>query len=286
VRHFEGAHTRSQILNSIKGGRTTLNGSVVKSGTILKKGDIIEFEARRHDLPAEPEDIPLNIVYEDEYLMIVNKPRGMTVHPGAGVRSGTLLNALLYLQKQGKIGNVERCGIVHRLDKNTAGLMIVAKTPKAQELLGKMFEYHDVKRTYNGLVDGKLEGKGTIDRHIMRDPKYRTRYTTTDNERAGRKAITHWESLGVYKHGQNSVSLVKFNLETGRTHQIRVHMKSIGRPLIGDPEYNHKSSIKFDGQLLESVELEFSHPITGEPMKFNIEPSKEFQSTLIRLTLV
>jgi len=274
-------------MNSIKGGRTTLNNAIVKSGAILKKGDIIEFEARSTDLPAEPENIPLNIIFEDDHLIVVNKPRGMVVHPGAGVRSGTLLNALLYLQQTKWVDkeNVDRCGIVHRLDKNTAGLMIVAKTPKAQEILGKMFEFHDIRRTYFGLVEGKIEGKGTMNKHIMRDPKYRTRYTTTDNPKQGRRAITHWQSLGLYKHGRTPISMMKFNLETGRTHQIRVHMKSIGRPLVGDPEYNPKGAIKFDGQLLESVELEFSHPITGKAMKFKIEPSEDFKRILDKLHL-
>ncbi|MCL2756009.1 MAG: RluA family pseudouridine synthase [Firmicutes bacterium] len=287
VRHFEGAHTRSQIINSIKGGRTTVNGAVVKAGNILKKGDLIDFEIRTTDLPAEPEDIELDIVFEDDHIMVLNKPRGMVVHPGAGIRSGTLLNALLFKMQSYKSNSLpERAGLVHRLDKNTAGLILVAKTAKSQEILGKMFEAHNVKRTYFGLLEGKLEGSGIIDKHIMRDPKYRTRYTTTDNPRAGRRAITHYQGLGNYKYGGIPVSFVRFNLETGRTHQIRVHAKSIGRPLIGDPEYNHKSTIKFNGQLLESVELEFLHPITNKVMNFSVQPSIEFMQIKNKLTSI
>jgi len=268
--------TRSQITNAINGGRILVNGEVVKAGRILRKGDVITSEMQGSDLPAEPEDIPLDIVFEDEYLLVINKPRGMVVHPGAGVRSGTVLNALLW-----RGSSIERAGIVHRLDKNTAGLMVVAKTAKVQSLLARMFEFHDVQRTYVGLVEGRVEEGGTIRKNLKRHPGVRTLYTTC-NDWEGRTAVTHFRPLEVFKKH----SKIEFKLETGRTHQIRVHMKSINRPLIGDAEYNPKSSIKASGQMLEAVRLEFSHPITGKPMKFTINPTEEFKSVENRLTRI
>jgi len=265
--------TRSQITNAINAGRILHNNQVVKSGKILRAGDIVEGEMTGQDMPAEPEDIPLNIIFEDDHLIIINKPRGMVVHPGAGIRSGTLLNALLF-----KGSDIERAGIVHRLDKNTAGLMVVAKTAKTQAALSKMFEFHDVKRTYIGLVEGRVEQSGAIRKNINRHPGMRTIYTTCPDHQ-GRTAITHYKPLQVFKKH----SLVEFQLETGRTHQIRVHMKSINRPLAGDPEYNPKSSIKTTGQMLEAIRLEFAHPITGKSLKFEIDPTEELQNHLTRI---
>lgn len=270
--HFGGEVTRSNINNQIKSGEILLGSTKVKSGTILKSGDIISIIEKEVINDTRAEDIPLDIVFEDAHLMIVKKPRGMIVHPGAGVKTGTLLNALLFHQKD---KSLERGGIVHRLDKNTAGIMIVAKTTKSQSLLGKMMESREVSRRYIGIVEGKLEGGGTIMTNIDRDPKNRTIYKAVQH--GGRNAITHYESTGVYKFGSKFISIAKFKLETGRTHQIRVHLKSIGHPLVGDPEYNQASSIKFSGQLLESVSLEFIHPITKENMKFEIEPSTDFK---------
>ena len=287
-RHFdaEGLEvTRSQITNAINGGRITLNGEIVKAGRILRKGDQIDGDLYGSDAPAEPEEIPLNIVYEDEYLLIINKPRGMVVHPGAGVRSGTLLNGLLWHLKKFGDNSLERAGIVHRLDKNTSGLMVVAKNAKVQATLAKMFEYHDVKRTYHGLVEGRIDQSGTVNKNIIRHPGVRTLYTTTDRAGEGRTAITHYKPLAVYKTQSNKViTLVEFKLETGRTHQIRVHMKSLNRPLVGDPEYNPASSLKASGQLLEAIRLEFTHPITGKAMNSSVEYSDEFSHTLKKLS--
>jgi len=254
--------TRSQITNAISCGRILLNNEIVKSGKILRPGDQVTGDMTSSDIPAEPEDIPLNVIFENSEFMIINKPRGMVVHPGAGVRSGTLLNALLF-----KGFEIERAGIVHRLDKNTAGLMVVAKTAKTQAMLAKMFEFHDVKRTYIGIIEGRIDTPGTINKNITRHPGARTIYTTCPPGR-GRTAITHYKPLRQFKNH----TLVQFQLETGRTHQIRVHMKSINRPLVGDPEYNPKSSLKASGQMLEAVCLEFLN------YKFNNEPSQEFSN--------
>lgn len=279
--HYKDLHTRSQITKAIKSGKITLNDGKIKCGTILKTGDIIEVDEdaiEGGEVTAMPEDIGIEkyIVFEDDYLIILNKPRGITVHPGAGVKRGTLLNGLLFKFADSVL---ERAGIVHRLDKNTAGLMIVAKTRKTQEKLCHMFEKHEINRTYLGLVEGHTPQNGRIEKNIIRHPNRRTIYTTADV--GGRHAITNFETVGYYKEkGGRNVSLVRFMLETGRTHQIRVHAKSIAHPLVGDPEYNPDSSIKYNGQLLESVEISFTHPITGQEIIQNIPLSADFQGVL------
>ena len=218
--------TRSQITVAIKRGNFTVNGEIVKAGYELRPTDQVLGEWQPVALTAEPEKIPLDIVYEDEYLMVINKPRGMVVHPGAGVKTGTVLNALL---GRGQ-GHLERAGIVHRLDKNTAGLLIVAKTADCQQRLGRMFERHAIKRTYWGLVDGVVNADQTIDRNLKRHPQHRTIFTVT--EQGGRRAVTHLHVLERYaKH-----TLCEFTLETVRTHQLRVHCKAIHHPILGDPE--------------------------------------------------
>ena len=253
--------TRSQITVAIKRGNFTVNGEIVKAGYELRPTDQVLGEWQPVALTAEPEKIPLDIVYEDEYLMVINKPRGMVVHPGAGVKTGTVLNALL---GRGQ-GHLERAGIVHRLDKNTAGLLIVAKTADCQQRLGRMFERHAIKRTYWGLVDGVVNADQTIDRNLKRHPQHRTIFTVT--EQGGRRAVTHLHVLERYaKH-----TLCEFTLETGRTHQIRVHCKAIHHPILGDPEYNSGN-----GQMLEALRLDFVHPMTGQAIYLQIQPTKAF----------
>lgn len=253
--------TRSQITAAIKRGDFTVNGQIVKAGYELRPTDQVLGEWQPVTLTAEPEKIPLDIVYEDEYLMVINKPRGMVVHPGAGVKTGTVLNALL---GRGQ-GHLERAGIVHRLDKNTAGLLIVAKTADCQQRLGRMFERHAIKRTYWGLVDGVVNADQTIDRNLKRHPQHRTIFTVT--EQGGRRAVTHLHVLERYaKH-----TLCEFTLETGRTHQIRVHCKAIHHPILGDPEYNSGN-----GQMLEALRLDFVHPMTGQAIHLQIQPTKAF----------
>ena len=253
--------TRSQIAAAIKRGDFKVNGQIVKAGHELRPTDQVTGTLQTVCVTAEPEMIALDVVYEDEFLMVINKPRGMVVHPGAGVKSGTVLNALLGRGQN----HLERAGIVHRLDKNTAGLLIVAKTADCQQRLGRMFEKHDIKRTYWGLVDGVIHTDQVIDRNIKRHPQHRTIFTTT--EQGGRRAITHLHVLEPYaKH-----TLCEFTLETGRTHQIRVHCKSIHHPILGDPEYNSGS-----GQMLEALQLDFIHPMTGKEIHLQIQPTKAF----------
>lgn len=253
--------TRSQITAAIKRGDFMVNGQVVKAGYELRETDIVAGELQATTVHAEPESIPLEIVYEDEFLLVINKPRGMVVHPGAGVKSGTVLNALL---GRGQ-GHLERAGIVHRLDKNTAGLLIVAKTADCQQRLGQMFEHHTIQRTYWGLVDGIVNTDQTVDRNIKRHPQHRTIFTVTDQ--GGRRAITHLHVLERYARH----TLCEFTLETGRTHQIRVHCQAIHHPILGDPEYNSGN-----GQMLEAVKLDFVHPMTGQAIHLQIQPTKAF----------
>jgi 23S rRNA pseudouridine1911/1915/1917 synthase len=266
--------TRSQISGAIKSGDILVNGGKVKSGYILRTGDEITGEVKDNNITATPEDIPLEIVYEDDYLMVINKPRGMVVHPGAGVKSGTLLNGLL---GRAAAGELFRAGIVHRLDKNTAGLLIVAKTAKAQELLSAMFASHEIKRTYIGLVEGRITGDMTINKNIIRDPKHRTLFAAVEN--GGRRAVTH---LKVSEQFQK-YTLCEFILETGRTHQIRVHCKSVGHPIVGDPEYNPAGAMKnLPGQMLEAVKLEFIHPVTNKNVNIAINPSNCLTNIIIK----
>lgn len=273
TRVLEGSYTRSQITKSIKDGLTTLNNKAVKAGTILRAGDFIDFNIASAEPKAAAEDVALDVIFEDSDLMVINKPRGMIVHPGAGVNSGTLLNGLL-----GRGTDLERAGIVHRLDKNTAGLMVVAKTTTMQAKLSEMFEKRDIKRIYVGLVEGILTGIGTIDKNIARDPNHRTLYKVVAS--GGRKAITHFKVIRNF----SKWTLVQFELETGRTHQIRVHCKAIGHPIIGDPEYNPTSSIKeLSGQMLESIKLSFIHPKTLNVVSFETETTKEFSKTVDRI---
>ncbi len=253
--------TRSQITAAIKRGDFKVNGQIVKAGYELRPTDVVAGAMQPTTVTAEPESIALEIIYEDEYLMVINKPRGMVVHPGAGVKSGTVLNALLGRGQD----HLERAGIVHRLDKNTAGLLVIAKTADCQQRLGRMFEKHEIKRTYWGLVDGVVGTDQTIDRNIIRHPQHRTIFTVTDH--GGRRAVTHLHVLERYARH----TLCEFTLETGRTHQIRVHCKSIHHPILGDPEYNSGN-----GQMLEAVKLDFVHPITGQPIHLAIQPTKAF----------
>ena len=291
-------HTRSQITNLIKNGCVTVNGKVVtKAGTEVTPADIVNvlMDTSAERTSCIPEDIKIDIVFEDEHLMIINKPRGMVVHPGAGNKNGTLLNGLLYLidntdeadePDESDKAALSRAGIVHRLDKNTAGLMVVAKTAPVQAKLAAMLEKHEIERVYHGIVEGAWEGEGSINKNIIRDPKHRTLFTTKSQGSAkqvlqttatgGRTAITHYKVLKAFKKH----SLVEFRLETGRTHQIRVHAKSAGHPLIGDPEYNPNSSVKASGQMLESISISFIHPVTGKGVTKKIDTTDEFKHVL------
>ena len=273
-------YSRNLILNLIKNGDILVNDSKIKPSYKVKQGDKITINNVKTDTEdITPWDYPLDIVFEDDDIIIINKPSGMVVHPGNGNKDHTLVNALKsYADKLSDINGVERLGIVHRIDKDTSGLIMIAKTNKAHEILGEYFKEHSIKREYIALLCGIFpHDTATIDAPIGRDEKNRLRMTVTPNN--SKKAITHLEVLKRYKAGY---TLVKARLETGRTHQIRVHTKYIGYPVYNDPVYSNKSTDDF-GQFLHSYSMEFIHPITKEKMYFKRDVPKYFKDFLDKL---
>ena len=274
--------SRSGIKKLIEDEHIKLNGKVVKSGAVLKIGDEIEIEMPKPvktDIVAE--DIPINIVFEDDDLLVVDKPQGMVVHPAAGNFSGTLVNALLFKVKDlSSVNGEERPGIVHRLDKDTSGLMLVAKNDFAHRSLAKQIAEKTCVREYLALLEGILpKEEGEVITQIGRDPKDRKKMAVLPKHQ-GRVAITTYKVEKFYSH----YTLVRFRLKTGRTHQIRVHSKYLGHPVVGDLTYNKKpNKFKLVGQLLHSQTLEFSHPRTGARMHFESKLPKYFEEVLQKL---
>ena len=249
--------TRSQAQLLVRQGVALLGGRHAAPSRKVAPGDEISWPAREPEhLHAEPQDLPLEIVFEDEHLMVVDKPRGQVVHPAAGHRDGTLVNAVLHHVGSLPGGDLLRPGIVHRLDKDTSGLMLVAKSEVAFRRLQKMIAARAVHRTYDALVQGAPKaGSGTIDRPIGRRAGDRQRFGVVPG---GRAAVTHWQLRGAL----GRESWLRLQLETGRTHQIRVHLQSIGLPVVGDPVYGRDP--RGAGQLLHAVRLRLAHPVTGE----------------------
>lgn len=262
--------SRSKIQKLIKQEKVKVNGKVEKGSYLVKIDDEIEVDSELDfEIKVEAKNIPIDIVYEDEYLMIINKKSGMVVHPAPGHYDDTLVNALLYHFNIKETTNI-RVGIVHRLDKDTSGLMMVAKTDEMLDTLSNMIKEKQVKRHYLAIVDGVIgPDSGTIDAPIGRDPNFREKMMVTDIN--SKEAITHFQVLKRFKEN----TLVECVLETGRTHQIRVHMAYINYPITNDPIYNKKKSTDF-GQMLHSKSIEFIHPVTKERIFFEIEPPKEF----------
>lgn len=269
--------TRSRVKKLCDEQNVMLNGKVVKSNKIVKKGDELEImlpDAKNLDL--EPENIPLDIVYQDEDLAVINKPQGLTVHAGSGTNGSTLVNALLYhLDNLSGINGVVRPGIVHRIDKNTSGLLVVAKNDLAHISLAKQIENKTCKRIYLALLEGVVKtDKGKIDTFINRSEKDRTKMAVST---FGREAITEYKVIKRY----NNYTLCEFSLKTGRTHQIRVHAKHIGHPVVGDKEYGYKNQkFNLNGQLLHAHKLEFVHPTKGEKMCFSAPLPDYFEKIL------
>ena len=269
--------TRSRIKNLIEDGLISLNDKPAKAGAKIKTGDKIAITIPLPKaIAAEPEKIPLDILYEDKHIIVINKPPGLTVHPGAGRAKGTLVNALLYHCKDlSGIGGALRPGIVHRIDKDTSGVLVVAKTDKSHQFLSKQFKEHSMKRRYLALVWGVVKGdEGTIDlpigRHISERKKMSVR------TKRGRRAVTHYRVIKRF----NNFTLLEASLETGRTHQIRVHLSAIHHPVVGDPVYG-KTSIpsalppkiisilkKLKRQALHAQTLGIIHPETKQYMEF------------------
>ena len=274
--------SRSAIQKLIESGSVKVNGSQVsKNYKVSADDEILMLQGELKALDAEPENIPLDIVYEDSDLLVVNKPRGMVVHPAPGNYSGTLVNALLYHCKDSLSGinGVLRPGIVHRIDKDTSGLLIVAKNDKAHIGLAEQIKEHSFTREYNAVVCGHLkEYEGTVCAPIGRNPKDRKKMCVTENN--SKNAVTHYKVINEYE-GYSHISL---RLETGRTHQIRVHMAYIGHPVAGDFVYgNDKKSAYLNGQCLHAIKIGFAHPITNDYLEFNSELPDYFKEFLNRL---
>lgn len=271
--------TRSHIKHWIEDGVVKVNGSIVKAGYELKSIDIIEMgEVEEKVLSNEAQDIPIEIVYEDEDFAVVNKPQGMVVHPAVKNYDHTLVNALMFkLDSLSSINGVIRPGIVHRLDKDTSGLMVVAKNDKSHVELSKQIASKDCRRIYWALVDGVVKQDGEIITQIGRDPKNRLKMAVVNN---GKEAHTKYKVLKVF----DNYSLVEFELKTGRTHQIRVHSSYIHHPIVGDKAYNtNKCKFNLNGQLLHAKKLILTHPSTGKEMSFESELPKYFQNILKNL---
>lgn len=270
--------SRSQIKNLIENGNVTVNNKSEKPKYKVKSGDQIKLiKPKPKKIDLEPENIDLDIVYEDNDVIVVNKPQGMVVHPAPGHEKHTLVNALLYHSPLSTINGTFRPGIVHRIDKDTSGLLMVAKNDVAHQSLAKQLKEKTNKREYIALVYGNIkEDKGTIDAPIGRNPQDRKKQAVVKN---GRRAVTHFEVLKRYQN----FTLVKCILETGRTHQIRVHMKYIGHPLVGDPLYGPKKVIGNTGQYLHAAVLGFKHPTSGKELLFSADLPQNFQKMLRKL---
>lgn len=269
--------SRETITKMIAEEYILVNGKSIKASYKVKDNDVILIkDGFVKEMNLEATKMEIDIVYEDEYLMVINKDSGVVVHPGAGNSNDTLVNGLLYYNKTLSKGEEFRPGIVHRLDKDTSGLMIVAKNDKAHELLADDFKNKRIHREYIALLDGVFpQEKAIIDAPIGRSKQY---FDKMEVCKDGKKAITNLEVIKKYK----DYTLVKLVLETGRTHQIRVHLAYIGYPVHNDPVYSNKACTDF-GQFLHSAYLKFKHPITGEVLEFNSKLPEEFQTFIDNL---
>lgn len=272
--------TRSAAQRLIESGAVLVDGAVKKTKYAVRAGETVTVDPPEPEpASAEPENIPIDIVYQDEDIAVINKPVGMVVHPAAGNPSGTLVNALMYhLKDLSGIGGEIRPGIVHRIDKNTSGLLVVAKNDEAHNFLANEMKTHAVSRVYYALVEGNIrEDSGTVDAPIARHKTDRKRMAVVQG---GRNALTHWRVEERFL----SRTLLRVELETGRTHQIRVHMAYIRHPIVGDDVYGSgKNELGFSGQALHAAELRLTHPRTGESMTFYAPLPETFQKALEKL---
>lgn len=274
--------SRSYIQKLMKDGQVTVNGKVVKANYKLNDQDVVrmnEPELKEPDIVAE--DLPLDILYEDEDLLIVNKPKGMVVHPSAGHYTGTLVNALMFHCKEelSGINGVMRPGIVHRIDMDTTGSLLVCKNDMAHQNLAEQLKLHSIKRIYHAIVQGVIkEEEGTVDAPIGRHPTSRKKMSI--NYKNGKEAVTHYKVLKRYQN----YTYIQCQLETGRTHQIRVHMASIRHPLLGDVVYGPaKQPFSLQGQCLHAKTIGIQHPHTGEYMEVDAPLPDYFEDLLVKL---
>jgi len=269
--------SRSYFKNLLEQENIKVNGQIKKGKYKLKQGDNVSVEIPEPiELNINPENIHIDIVYEDTDIIIVNKSQGMVVHPAPGNYSGTLVNALLYhCDDLSGINGVIRPGIVHRIDKDTSGLLVIAKNDIAHVKLAEQFKEHSITRTYYALVEGRIKNySGVINKPLGRDAKERIKMAVVSN---GKRAVTHYKVIEIFKKN----TLVQCNLETGRTHQIRVHMAYIGHPLVGDPVYGHKKQrFKLNGQVLHAKTIGFIHPTTGKYVEFDSELPMYFKKII------
>lgn len=271
--------SRTVASEQIKLGQVLVNGQVRKAKYTVQTGDIISYQIPEvEEIHYVAEDIPLDIVYEDADVAVVNKPQGMVVHPSAGHTSGTLVNALLYhIKDLSGINGMLRPGIVHRIDKDTSGLLMIAKNDQAHAILADELKAKKSLRKYLAIVHGHLPNdRGVIEAPIGRSEKDRKKQAVTGK---GKEAVTRFQVLERF----GDYSLIELTLETGRTHQIRVHMAYIGHPVAGDPVYGPKKTLKGHGQFLHAQTLGFTHPKTGELVRFTAQPPTIFLETLQKL---
>ena len=273
--------SRASVQRLINEGNILVNGNNSKASYKLNLNDIVTIDKEEpKEVEIKPQDIPLDIIYEDSDILVVNKQKGLVVHPGNGNPDGTLVNAIMNKCKDSLsgIGGEIRPGIVHRIDKDTSGLLIIAKNDKAHINISDQIKDHKVKKTYIALVRGKVkENEATIDMPIGRSTKDRTKMAVSKN---GKNAITHIKVIERFKE----YTLLEINIETGRTHQIRVHLSQIGYPIVGDYVYsNGKNPFGVEGQMLHSEKLEFKHPITDKEMKLEAKLPEYFEKVLEEL---
>lgn len=270
--------SRSKIQKLIKEEKVLVNDKVISANYLVKLNDQIQVnDELNYEISVEPENIPLDIVYEDDDLLVINKASGMVVHPAPGHYTNTLVNALLY-RFNITAGDKIRPGIVHRLDKDTSGLMLVAKNEETHEKLSKMIGNKEVERRYLAITTGVIKtDTGTIDAPIGRDQRNRLKMQVTDVN--AKEAITHFKVLKRYKAN----TLIECILETGRTHQIRVHLAYINYPIVNDPLYGKEKNCTDFGQMLHSKSIKFNHPRTNKELYFEVEPPKEFKEKLEEL---
>ena len=272
--------SRSFVQNLIKDEHVLVNDLKVKTGYILKTGDEVTiFDVEPVKLDLNPVNLNLDILYEDEHLLVINKPEGLVVHPASSYHEPTLVHGLMHqVESLSSINGVIRPGIVHRIDKDTSGLLVVAKTDEAHQNLSEKLKNHEIKRTYLALVYHDFaEEEGTITAPIGRHPKNRLKMTVIED---GKHAVTHFKVL---KRFDKKYTLISCELETGRTHQIRVHMAYINHPIVGDPLYGPKQVISDHGQFLHATKLSFEHPIKKEYMTFTADIPDYFQKFIDQL---